>query len=105
MPPVLTLAALTFSVPAGAAELLEPTPISAETYAESFTLSVDLGGGTYLQGQLAVSNLGPGGRPGGLPLPVRAGGGKEPPGPRSTTAIAGPTRRRRSRSSPWGRAS
>lgn len=43
-----------------AAGLFEPEPIGAETYAESFTVSVDLGGGAYLQGQLAVSNLGPG---------------------------------------------
>lgn len=46
--------------PAHAAELFEPSLISAETFAETFTMSVDLGGGAYLQAQLAVSNLGPG---------------------------------------------
>jgi len=51
---------LGLTAPASAAGLLQPEPIGAETYAESFTLSIDLGGGAYLQGQLAVSNLGPG---------------------------------------------
>ncbi len=60
--PACASATLFFALtaPAMGAGLLEPTTISNETYAESFTLSVDLGDGAYLQGQLAVSNLGPG---------------------------------------------
>jgi hypothetical protein len=56
----LLAAALVAPEAARAADLLEPEPSPAETYAESFTLSVDLGAGAYLQAQLAVSNLGPG---------------------------------------------
>lgn len=77
--PACASAALFFALtaPALGAGLLEPTTISDETYAESFTLSVDLGGGGYLQGQLAVSNLGPGDGQGACRFMYVAPNGKE----------------------------
>ncbi len=45
---------------AEAADLFSPELIGAETFAETFTMNVDLGQGGYLQAQLAISNLGPG---------------------------------------------
>lgn len=68
------LALTLFAVDAHAAGLFEPTPLDDETYAESFTLSVDLGGGRFLQTQLAISNLGPGDKQGACRYSLIVGG-------------------------------
>ncbi len=46
------------SRPAGAAGLLEPTLLEPRSYAESFTFVADLDDGTYVQAQLAITNVG-----------------------------------------------
>ena len=58
----------------GAAPVLEPAVLEQDEYAESFTFIADLDDGTYVQLQLAVTNLGPGSRTGACrALVVRAG--------------------------------
>lgn len=56
---LLIIAGALLAAPAQARPL-DPTPISDETYGETFTAIADLSDGTYVQVQLAVSNLGPG---------------------------------------------
>jgi hypothetical protein len=58
--PLLALLALL----AGAGPGLRPALLEQDEYAESFTFVADLDDGTYLQLQLAVTNLGPGSRTG-----------------------------------------
>jgi len=65
MPPsrARALAALLLSLtapPAGAEPLLRPAQLPADEYAETFTFVADLDDGTYVQLQLAITNLGPG---------------------------------------------
>jgi hypothetical protein len=58
--------ALTLLAPllSAAAPQLKPTVLGDDDYAESFTFVADLDDGTYLQLQLAVTNIGPGERTG-----------------------------------------
>lgn len=57
--PLALLAGLAVT-PAAAAPLLLPEPLPGDEYTETFTFVADLDDGTYVQLQLAVTNLGPG---------------------------------------------
>jgi hypothetical protein len=48
------------AAPAAARDLLRPAELRIDDYAETFTFVADLDDGTYVQLQLAVTNLGPG---------------------------------------------
>jgi len=56
----LALLAAAAALPAGAEPILRPSELASDEYAETFTFVADLDDGTYVQLQLAVTNLGPG---------------------------------------------
>ena len=56
----LSLALLLSAHLGESASPIQPQLLAAETYAETFSTIADLDDGTYVQAQLAVSNLGPG---------------------------------------------
>lgn len=49
---------------ASAGAVFQPEPASSDNYGESFTFSLDMDDGTFLQVQLSVTNIGPGTRTG-----------------------------------------
>jgi hypothetical protein len=57
---VATAATAASAAPAVANGLLQPAELPSDEYAETFTFVADLDDGTYVQLQLAVTNLGPG---------------------------------------------
>ncbi len=60
MPSAAALALLLAAGAADAAPVLRPEALAADEYAETFTFVGDLDDGSYVQLQLAVTNLGPG---------------------------------------------
>jgi hypothetical protein len=58
------LAPVLASTEASAGPLFKPEPVKSDNYGESFTFSLDMDDGSFLQVQLSVTNIGPGTRTG-----------------------------------------
>jgi hypothetical protein len=64
LPVVALVAALALPSMGRASAVLEPAPVSSDSYGESFTFIGDLDDGTFVLVQLSVTNIGPGSRNG-----------------------------------------